>query len=740
MFRYERPQAGRMRQFHQIGVEAFGSSSPALDVEVIAMAIDLFQTLGLKNLRVAINTLGDKQSRDDYRQALIDYLTPHRAELSADSQARLEKNPLRVLDSKDPRDQVFVAGAPSILDYLSEASQQHFQKVQALLTALNLDFEIDPTMVRVKRGCNNRGGGRYSGLVSVLGGPETAGVGFGIGMERLVSLLNAQGVAPEVDNDLDFYVVNIGDETDVAAMQIVQAIRSFGFVAERDILIAQPKPNFKTADRHNAKYVVTVGEKELAAHAANIKNMATGLIDESYLDQTVTLSGWVQKRRDFGDLIFVDLRDREGIVQLTFNATNQSALTVAEDMRNEYVVAVTGKVIKRDESQINDKIKSGAVEYRYLDLRRPEMQKNLRVRSKIMSSAMHFMDTHDFINIETPILAKSTPEGARDYLIARAFRDEDLRGDRQPEFTQMDVETSFMTADEIRALVNEWVKAMMHDVVNFDLDTTTIPTLTWQKSMDRFGTDKLICGLLMKFMIFLISFQIVNLVCLPNAVKAGGVVKAIAVPGGADHYSRKDIDKLAQYIERFGAKGLAWLKVTDDGLTGPIAKFFKPEDSQALIAGVGGQTGDLLLFGAGRNDVCQLLWIISVVKRLRILIWWTKQILGHFAWIVDWPLFEYSEDFDRWIAAHHPFTMPNEEDLHYLDDGEDPHKAHAQSYDLVLNGYELGSAQSVFIAWIFRKKCLKRLALHPKKRMRHLVSCLKAWNMVSHQWVVLRLG
>jgi len=453
-----------------------------------------------------------------------------------------------------------------------------------------------------------------------------------------------------------------------------------------------------------------------------------GLIDESYLDQTVTLSGWVQKRRDFGDLIFVDIRDREGIVQLTFNATNQSALTVAEDMRSEYVVAVTGKVIKRDASQINDKIKSGAVEvdvtsakilatsktppfyiednvnaneelklqYRYLDLRRPEMQKNLRVRSKIMSSAMHFMDTHDFINIETPILAKSTPEGARDYLvpsrvfpgsfyalpqspqlfkqllmgagfdryfqIARAFRDEDLRGDRQPEFTQMDVETSFMTADEIRALVNEWVKAMMHDVVNFDLDTTTIPTLTWQESMDRFGTDK--PDLRIAYEIHDLSDTVSNseFGVFANAVKAGGVVKAIAVPGGADHYSRKDIDKLAQYIERFGAKGLAWLKVTDDGLTGPIAKFFKPEDSQALIAGVGGQTGDLLLFGAGRNDVVSATLDYLRRQTAADLDLVDKTNPWAFAWIVDWPLFEYSEDFDRWIAAHHPFTMPNEED------------------------------------------------------------------------------
>ncbi|MDI6666975.1 aspartate--tRNA ligase [Leuconostoc falkenbergense] len=506
-----------------------------------------------------------------------------------------------------------------------------------------------------------------------------------------------------------------------------------------------------------------------------------GLIDESYLDQTVTLSGWVQKRRDFGDLIFVDLRDREGIVQLTFNATNQSALTVAEDMRSEYVVAVTGKVIKRDESQINDKIKSGAVEvdvtsakilatsktppfyiednvnaneelklqYRYLDLRRPEMQKNLRVRSKIMSSAMHFMDTHDFINIETPILAKSTPEGARDYLvpsrvfpgsfyalpqspqlfkqllmgagfdryfqIARAFRDEDLRGDRQPEFTQMDVETSFMTADEIRELINEWVKAMMHDVVNFDLDTTTIPTLTWQESMDRFGTDK--PDLRIAYEIHDLSDTVSNseFGVFANAVKAGGVVKAIAVPGGADHYSRKDIDKLAQYIERFGAKGLAWLKVTDDGLTGPIAKFFKPEDSQALIAGVGGQAGDLLLFGAGRNDV-----VSATLDYLRRQTAADLDLVDQtnpwaFAWIVDWPLFEYSEDFDRWIAAHHPFTMPNEEDLHYLDDGEDPHKAHAQSYDLVLNGYELGSGSIRIHRMDIQEKMLKALGFTPEK-------------------------
>ncbi|API72273.1 MULTISPECIES: aspartate--tRNA ligase [Leuconostoc] len=506
-----------------------------------------------------------------------------------------------------------------------------------------------------------------------------------------------------------------------------------------------------------------------------------GLIDETYLGQTVTLTGWVQKRRDFGDLIFVDLRDREGIVQLTFNATNADALAVAEKVRSEYVLKITGHVIERAENQINTKIKSGTIEvdvteaeilstsktppfyieddvnaneelklqYRYLDLRRPEMQKNLRIRSKIMSSAMHFMDTHDFINIETPVLAKSTPEGARDYLvpsrvfpgsfyalpqspqlfkqllmgagfdryfqIARAFRDEDLRGDRQPEFTQMDVETSFMTADEIRELVNAWVKAMMHDVVDFDLDTAKIPTLTWQESMDRFGTDK--PDLRIAYEIKDLSETVKNseFGVFANAIKGGGVVKALAVPGGADHYSRKDIDKLTKYIERFGAKGLAWMKVAQEGLTGPIAKFFDDEAQAALIASVDAQVGDLLLFGAGRADIVSA--TLDYLRRE------TAQALDlidqtnpwAFAWIVDWPLFEYSEDFDRWIAAHHPFTMPNEEDLHYLNDGEDPHKAHAQSYDLVLNGYELGSGSIRIHRMDIQEKMLKALGFTPEK-------------------------
>ncbi|MBS9334632.1 aspartate--tRNA ligase [Fructobacillus sp. M1-13] len=500
-----------------------------------------------------------------------------------------------------------------------------------------------------------------------------------------------------------------------------------------------------------------------------------GLVDEKYIGQTVKLAGWVQKRRNFGELVFIDLRDREGIVQLTFSSDQQEALDVAQKARNEFVLAVEGEVVARAEGQQNDKIKSGGIEvkvekaeiladsktpvfdieddvnaneelklqYRYLDLRRPQMQRNLKVRSKIMSSAYRFMEEHDFINIETPYLAKSTPEGARDYLvpsriypgsfyalpqspqlfkqllmgagfdryfqIARCFRDEDLRGDRQPEFTQLDLETSFLNASEIQGLVGHWVQQIMKDVVNYDLKLEDIEKLTWQESMDRFGTDKPDLR---------IPFEIKNLSevvkdsdfgVFANAVKDGGVVKALAVPGAAEHYSRKDIDKLGQYIERFGAKGLAWMKVSDEGLTGPIAKFFDEAKAAALIAAAGAKVGDLLLFGAGRQDI-----VAASLDALRRLTAKEMNLIDQttpwrFAWIVDWPLFEYSEDFDRWIAAHHPFTMPNEEDLHYLDEGEDPHKAHAQSYDLVLNGYELGSGSIRIHRMDIQEKMLRAL-------------------------------
>ena len=293
MFRYERPQKGRLRQFHQIGVEVFGSDNPATDVETMAMALQFFRELGIKDLRLVINSLGDQETRTAYRQALIDYLTPFKEQLSADSNRRLLENPLRVLDSKDERDKAVVAGAPSILDYLSETAQKHFEAVTKMLDALNIAYEIDSNMVRgldyythtifeimsddPKMGAQSTicAGGRYNQLVAELGGPETAGFGFAMGFERLLMILEAQGITLAAQKPLNAYVVSLGEATNIEALQIVQSIRQAGFSAERDVMNRKAKAQFKTADKLNAQLVLTIGETELANGVANVKNLAT---------------------------------------------------------------------------------------------------------------------------------------------------------------------------------------------------------------------------------------------------------------------------------------------------------------------------------------------------------------------------------------------------------------------------------------------------------------------------------
>ncbi|CAI2678561.1 Histidine--tRNA ligase [Apilactobacillus kunkeei] len=295
MFRYERPQSGRQRQFHQIGVEAFGSESPELDVEVISMAVNYLQNLGIDDLRVAINTLGDKQTRADYRQALIDYLEPHFEELSDDSKERLHKNPLRVLDSKAPEDQLIVDGAPSILDYLTDDAQKHFDKVTRLLDDLGIKYDVDHTMVRgldyynhtifeIMANAKELGegytticaGGRYDGLVEELGGPQMPGVGFGLGVERLLLLMDSKNFQFPDTFGLDAYVVGIGDDASVEALKVVQALRNQDFKADKDYLARKPKAQFKSADKLDAKFTLTLGDNELESNTIHVKNMADG--------------------------------------------------------------------------------------------------------------------------------------------------------------------------------------------------------------------------------------------------------------------------------------------------------------------------------------------------------------------------------------------------------------------------------------------------------------------------------
>ena len=477
-----------------------------------------------------------------------------------------------------------------------------------------------------------------------------------------------------------------------------------------------------------------------------------GRTSEAQIGQEVVLKGWVAKRRNLGGLIFIDLRDREGIVQLVFNEEDDRvAFEVANECRNEYIIEVRGLV--RARAQANPELATGKIEvevkeanilarsktpafeikddveaaedlrlkYRYLDLRRPQMMKNMKLRSKVAAIVHSYYDSHDFMDVETPNLTRSTPEGARDFLVpsrlydghfyalpqspqlfkqllmaagvdryyqmARCFRDEDLRGDRQPEFTQIDTEMSFATAEEIQEMTEGLIKQVMKEVLGVDVPTP-FPRLDWQEAMDRFGSDKpdTRFGMEIHDLSDLVkdsSFKVFS-----GTVAAGNYVRAIAVPGGADHYSRKDITKKEEYIKRYGAKGLAWVKVTADGYNGPIAKFLT-DLADPINERLGAKEGDLILFVADTfHVVCDALGYLreAIAKEMDLI----APNQWNYLWVVNWPMFEYDEGFGKWIAAHHPFTMLKEEDLHYLEEGEDPHQAHAQSYDIILNGNEIG--------------------------------------------------
>lgn len=478
-----------------------------------------------------------------------------------------------------------------------------------------------------------------------------------------------------------------------------------------------------------------------------------GEVTEKAIGEKVTLKGWVQKRRDLGGLIFIDLRDRTGIVQIVFNPdVSPEALSLAEKVRTEYVLDVKGTVIARAEGTINENLRTGKIEiqaeeltiineakttpfviadktdvsedvrlkYRYLDLRRPVMFETFKMRHQVTKAIRDFLDGEGFLDVETPILTKSTPEGARDYLvpsrvhqgefyalpqspqlfkqlmmvggferyyqIARCFRDEDLRADRQPEFTQIDIETSFMSQEDILALTEKMMQKVMKDVKGLEV-TVPFPRMSYDDAMSRYGSDKPDTRFAMELVDLSETVKDSGFKVFASAVENGGQVKAINVKGAAANYSRKDIDALTEFVSVYGAKGLAWLKAEEDGLKGPISKFFAEEEQQALNAKLDVQAGDLLLFVADKKSV-----VADALGALRIKLGKELDLIDqskfNFLWITDWPLLEFDEEADRYFAAHHPFTMPVREDLPLLE--SDPAHVKAQAYDLVLNGYELG--------------------------------------------------
>jgi aspartyl-tRNA synthetase len=506
-----------------------------------------------------------------------------------------------------------------------------------------------------------------------------------------------------------------------------------------------------------------------------------GLIDDRYLDQTVTLMGWAHRRRDHGGVIFIDLRDREGLVQVVCNPDNQATFAMAETVRNEFVLKVVGRVRPRPEGTVNSNLRTGGVEvvadsievlnasltppflldddniseqvrleYRYLDLRRPVMQDNFRLRYRAAMSVRQYLDQLGFIDIETPMLTKSTPEGARDYLvpsrvhhgeffalpqspqlfkqllmvsgfdryyqITKCFRDEDLRADRQPEFTQIDIETSFLTQEEIMEMMEGLVRDLFKKSVDVDL-AAQFPRLSWTEAMARFGSDKPDLRIPLEFteltdLMKTVEFKVFR----AAADRKDGRVAALCIPGGGT-LTRKEIDDYTTFVAIYGAKGLAYIKVNDatkpneEGLQSPIVKFLDSNTLAEILKRTNAQNGDLIFFGADSAKV-----VNDSLGALRVKLGHEKGFsTGGWKplWVVDFPMFEYDEEDKRWVALHHPFTSPKDGHEAYLE--SDPSKAYAKAYDVVLNGWEIGGGSVRIHREEVQSQVFRALAIGPEE-------------------------
>lgn len=521
------------------------------------------------------------------------------------------------------------------------------------------------------------------------------------------------------------------------------------------------------------------------------RSHSCGKVRESQVGETVEVKGWVQKRRDLGGLIFIDFRDRSGIVQVVFNPkVSKEALELAEKVRSEYVLAITGTVVERAKETVNPNIPTGAVEihaekleilnaaknppiavaddvevsedirlkYRYLDLRRPVMQETFKLRHRTTKAIRDFLDHNEFLEVETPMLTKSTPEGARDYLvpsrvhegefyalpqspqlfkqllmvsgferyyqIVRCFRDEDLRADRQPEFTQVDIETSFLPKEDLISMMEEMMSLVLKETKGVDLQTP-FPRMTHAEAMSRYGSDKPDTRFEMEFVDVSELVKDSSFKVFSGAVSSGGAVKGINAKGAAGNYSRKDIDALTEYVKTYKAKGLAWLKVEEEGLKGPISKFFDEDMSLQLIEAFDAEAGDLLLFVADSKSV-----VADSLGSLRLKLGRELGLIDeskfNFLWIMDFPLMSYDEEQDRYFAEHHPFTMPLKEDLHLLE--EEPGNVRADAYDLVLNGYELGGGSQRIYQRDIQEKMFRALGFTKEEAMKEFGFLLEAFE------------
>ncbi len=514
-----------------------------------------------------------------------------------------------------------------------------------------------------------------------------------------------------------------------------------------------------------------------------------GTLRSQQIEEKVTLMGWVQKRRDLGGLIFVDLRDRSGIVQIVFDQTvSEEAFKKAEQLGSEYVIAVEGKVLLRQ--SVNPNLPTGEIEifaeelvilntsetppiyikddddvsenlrlkYRYLDLRKSSMQKNLLIRHETAKIVRNFLSDEGFIEVETPVLTKPTPEGARDYLvpsrvnpgkfyalpqspqlfkqllmvsgmdryfqIVKCFRDEDLRADRQPEFTQIDCEMSFVDVEDVIEINERLMKRVFKEVLNVELQLP-LQQITYEEAMERYGLDKPD----VRFGFELINVSDIVKECgfkvFASAVENGGSVRGINIKGYGEQFSRKDITSLEDYAKNYGAKGLAWIKVTEEGVTSPIAKFFNEEEMALLLETTKAEKGDLVLFVADKNSVVyDSLGHLrgEVAKRLGLL---NKEEYKAI-WVTEFPLFEHDEEENRYVAKHHPFTSPVVEDIPLLE--TEPERVRARAYDLVINGYEVGGGSIRIHSSELQEKMFKALGFSKEEAWEQFGFLLNAFK------------
>ena len=476
-------------------------------------------------------------------------------------------------------------------------------------------------------------------------------------------------------------------------------------------------------------------------------------LTEQNVGQEVTVMGWVDTRRDLGGLIFIDVRDTSGVMQCVFDSAEYKDFAKVESLRNEYVVAIRGKVLLRDEETINPNIATGTIEvratdlkilsaaktppfyiedgvnvreelrlkYRYLDLRRPEMQAKMKMRHQVMQLVRNYFSENGFLEIETPMLAKSTPEGAREYLvpsriqphkfyalpqspqmfkqllmvsgldryfqIVRCFRDEDLRADRQPEFTQIDLEMSFVSPDDVMSVNEKLVQKIFQETWGMDLPVP-FRRLTYREAMDRFGSDKPDTRFGLELCEISDLVANTNFKVFASIVKNGGTVRGINVKGGVDKFARRELDALVEYVKQYGAKGMAWISVKENELQSPIVKFFTEEETKAILDRMGAEVGDVLMFVSDVNEDV----VFDALGHLRLHLGEKLGLIDHdkldVLWVTEFPLLEYSAEEKRFVAKHHPFTMPMDEDIQYLD--SDPGRVRAKAYDLVINGMEAG--------------------------------------------------